>query len=163
LVLREVSETEKVGGLRTRVVIVKAETAANVLGAIRENVVPGTTIMTDESPAYSRLSLWFDHRTVKHAAEYAKLDGTNQNQAESFISRLRRAEFGVLHGMRPQYFALYANEMGWREDMRRQPLSRKLDELIRSVMKSGWSRAWRGYNQGHRLPKEVDGLPQKQS
>jgi transposase-like protein len=160
VVLREVSGIPRIGATRTRVVIVKAETANNVLGAIRTNVARGATIMTDESSAYSRLSAWFNHRTVKHAAEYSTCEGINQNQAESFMSRLRRAEYGVFHGMRCQYFALYANEMAWREDMRNKSLGDKFDALIRAIVRSGWSRAWRGYNQGHRLPTEYDGLPE---
>lgn len=160
LVMREVSSTRLVGGLRTRVVIVGAEVANNVLGAIRTNVARGSIIMSDESPAYSRLSAWFDHRTVNHSKEYSTPEGVNQNQAESFIGRLRRAEYGVFHGMRHQYLALYANEMAWREDMRHKSINEKFDALIKVVMSSPWSKAWRGYNQGRRLPQEYDGLPE---
>ena len=159
LVLRQTALIPLVGAAKTRVVIVKAETAKNVLGAIRANVAEGATIMTDESSAYTHLSSWFDHRTVRHSKEYATADGVNQNQAESFMARLRRAEYGVFHGMRHQYFALYANEMAWREDVRHKTLQEKLTDLMAAVMRCGLSRTWRGYNQGHRLAKEYDGLP----
>ena len=158
LVMRQVASQPGIGGLKTRIVIVKAETASNVLGAIRSNVSRDATIMTDHSSAYTRLNAWFDHQSVNHSVEYSTDDGVNQNQAESFIARLRRAEYGVFHGMRPQYFALYANEMAWREDTRKKSLQQKFEEIIVAVMRSGLSRTWRGYNQGHRLAKEHDGL-----
>jgi len=48
-------------------------------------------------------------------------DGVNVNQAESFFSRLRRAEYGIHHRISGQYLYQYANEMAWREDRRREP------------------------------------------
>lgn len=162
LVMRQVSSEQRVGGTRSRIVIVKAETAANVLSAIRANVTAGATIMTDSSPAYTRLSAWFNHLPVNHSNEYSTYEGVNQNQAESYFARLRRAEYGVFHGMRRQYFALYAHEMAWREDVRRKSLKEKFDELMSAIMRSGLSKTWRGYNQGHRLQKEHDGLPVNQ-
>ncbi|MBC3926742.1 IS1595 family transposase [Undibacterium sp. CY21W] len=159
LVLRQMSSLPHAGASKTRIVIVKAETAANVLSAIRANVAPHTTIMTDDSQAYTRLGIWFDHHTVRHSAEYATYDGVNQNQAESYMARLRRAEYGVFHGMRRQYFALYAYEMAWREDIRQKSLQEKFTELLKTVMRCGLSKTFRGYNQGHRLQREHDGLP----
>ncbi len=39
--------------------------------------------------------------------------------AESFVSRVRRAEVGVHHHIAGRYPSAYANEMAWREDNRR--------------------------------------------
>lgn len=41
------------------------------------------------------------------------------NQAESFFSRLRRAEIGIHHHIAGPYLAAYATKMAWREDNRR--------------------------------------------
>jgi ISXO2-like transposase domain len=41
------------------------------------------------------------------------------NQAESFFSRLRRAELGIHHRISGAYLAAYAGEMAWRENNRR--------------------------------------------
>jgi hypothetical protein len=41
------------------------------------------------------------------------------NQAESFFSRLRRAEIGTHHHISGRYLSAYASEMAWREDNRR--------------------------------------------
>jgi len=160
LVMREVSQEEEIGGLKTRIVIVPAETRAHVVQAIRTYVSPdATTVMTDFSAAYRSLSSWYEHQAVNHSVEYATEDGVNQNQAESFMARMRRSEFGVLHGMRHQYLALYANEFAWREDIRFSTLGEKFHVLLSMVLRTGLSKAWRGYNQGHRLETEYDGIP----
>jgi hypothetical protein len=41
------------------------------------------------------------------------------NQAESFFSRLRRAEIGIHHHVAGPYLSAYASEMAWRENNRR--------------------------------------------
>jgi hypothetical protein len=47
------------------------------------------------------------------------LDGVGSNLAESFFSRLRRAEAGHHHHVAGPYLAAYARESSWREDNRR--------------------------------------------
>lgn len=43
------------------------------------------------------------------------------NQAESYFSRLRRAEIGTHRHISGRYLQSYANEMARREDNRREP------------------------------------------
>jgi len=59
---------------------------------IRQNVASGTVVHADESNAWERLHASYDMRRVNHSAEYVSEDGASVNQAESFFSRLRRAE-----------------------------------------------------------------------
>src|SRR5207237_1054334 len=63
----------------------------------------------------------YDMRRVNHSTEYMADDGANTNQAESFFSRLRRAEYGVHHRISGRHLHLYASEMAFREDARRVP------------------------------------------
>ena len=42
------------------------------------------------------------------------------NNAESFFSRMRRAEIGTHHSIAGPYLSAYASEMAWREDHRRK-------------------------------------------
>lgn len=157
LTLRQVSRERKIGSERTITVILKCENAQQVLPVIRRYVEPGAEIWSDDGHGYTSLAAWFDHRTVRHSAEYATDDGVNNNQAEAYFSRKRRAEFGTHHGMRPQYLAFYANEFAWREDVRRMTLREKFDDLMGKIFRSGPSKAWRGYVQGHRLGFEYMG------
>jgi len=157
LVLRQMSQVKKGGAERTIAIVVQAENSKNVLPVIRRLVAPDAVVWTDDGHAYSSLSAWYEHSAVRHSVEYSTVDGVNNNQAESYFGRFRRSEYGTYHGMRPQYLAFYANEMAWREDMRKSPLSTKFQNLMSKVFRSGISKAWRGYFGGHRLGFEYVG------
>lgn len=157
LVMRQVSSTPGLGAERTIVAVVKDESAKSVVPLIRKYVDTSARIQSDEGHAYSQLSAWYDHRTVRHSAEYSTDDGVNNNQAESYFGRMRRGEYGTYHGMRHQYLAFYANEFAWRENMRRMTLNEKFLNLMQKLFRCGLSKAWRGYAQGHRLGFEYLG------
>ncbi len=157
LTMRQVSPEKGVGSVRTIVAVVKSETAQQAIPVIRRYIGPTTEIWSDDGHGYTSLSAWFEHRTVRHSAEYATDDGVNNNQAEAFFSRMRRGEYGSYHGMRPQYLAFYANEFAWRDDVRRMTLSEKFNDLVGKIFNCGPSKAWRGYAQGHRLGFEYMG------
>ena len=58
-------------------------------------------------------------KRVNHSVEFKSEDGGCTNQAESYFSRLRRAEFGVHHRISGHRLQAYADEMAWRENHRR--------------------------------------------
>lgn len=151
LTLRQVSPIPGEGAERSTVAVVNSESAQHVIPAIRKYVDGASEIWSDDGNGYMSLSAWFTHRTVRHSAEYATDDGVNNNHAESYFGRMRRGEYGVYHGMRPQYLAFYANEFAWREDVRRMTLAEKFSELMQKIFGAGPSKAWKGYAQGHRL------------
>lgn len=145
-----------IGG-RTIVSVVKAEDQKSVIPLVRKYVSQGTTIQTDDGKAYAPLAAWFNHQTVRHSAEYCTDSGVNNNQAESYFSRMRRAEYGTHHGMRPQYLAFYAAEFAWREMSRKNGLAERFADVLQRALRCDISRAWRGYAQGRRLGFEYIG------
>lgn len=157
LVMRQLSPIPGQGAERTITRVIMAEDAKHALPVIRKYVAPGAVIQSDDGHAYTNLIAWYDHQTVRHSVEYATDTGINNNQAESYFGRMRRAEYGTYHGMRPQYLAFYASEMAWREDTRRQSLAQKFEGLLTKMFRCGLSKAWRGYFQGHRLGFEYLG------
>jgi transposase-like protein len=158
LALRQIGEKSGDGGIRTITCILKAESPTEVIQAIKKYVALGTIIHTDDGKAFSSLnSLGYRHKTVRHSVEYSTDDGVNNNQAEAFFSRLRRAEYGTYHGMRPQYLAFYAAELGWRDDCRKNTMKKKFTSLFGRVLGADISFAFRGYCQGRRLPFEYLG------
>lgn len=157
LVLRQLSQPPGQGAVRTIARVVMAEDARNAVPVIKKYVALGTLIQSDEGHAYASLTAWYDHETVRHSAEYATDNGINNNQAESYFGRMRRAEYGTYHGMRPQYLAFFASEIAWREDTRRQSLAQKFEGLLAVIFSCGLSKAWCGYFQGHRLGFEYLG------
>jgi transposase-like protein len=96
--------------------VFKSEGAA--LSFIRTRVLPGTEIMADESGAWNDLGARYSMKRINHQEAYS-MDGACSNGAESFFSRMRRAEQGHHHHIAGAYLVRYAQEASWREDNRR--------------------------------------------
>lgn len=74
-------------------------TEAEGVSLVAANVEHGTTVHADEANHWDKLGAYFPIKRINHNEAYSK-DGACTNQAESFFSRLRRAEVGI--GMPPQ-------------------------------------------------------------
>jgi transposase-like protein len=153
MVLREVEPGY--GGRRTRCFLSKSEDESTARYIADNHIERGALVRTDESPAYLSYSAYYTHQTVEHSKEYSTLEGVNNNQAESYFSRLRRSEYGVFHRMMARYMIDYATEMAWREDHRRETEGQRLGDLLRRSLSVGLSRWWRGYWQGFMRSDEM--------
>lgn len=87
---------------------------------IKSRVGRGTVVHTDEATSWDELRDRYTLRQVNHREAFSH-DGACTNQAESFFSRFRRAEWGQYHRIAGAYLSRYASEIGWREDHRRDP------------------------------------------
>jgi len=81
---------------------------------------------------------------VAHFGCFSKA-GACTNQAESSLSRLRRAEMGQHHHISGKYLDFYATEMAWREDNRRQPNGLLHEMAATGSLGHPVSRIWAGY------------------
>ena len=155
MVLRETSGPQ-VGASRTVVAICRTENSVDMEALIKEFVVPGSTIRSDELPAYGNLKYQgYVHETVNHSVEFSTDTGVNQNQAESFFSRMRRAVLGVYHRITPKYMLDYASEMAWREDLRRKTTKKQMKNLVSRVFGAGISKDWINYGHGNMRKGEI--------
>jgi transposase-like protein len=111
---------------------------------IRERVENGSVIYADEGPGWDVLHAHYQARRVNHSLAYMD-EGVCTNQAESFFSRLRRAEIGTHHHIAGPYLNSYAGEMVWREDYRDRSNGSQAGLLSRAVMAHSVSRKWKGY------------------
>jgi hypothetical protein len=93
-------------------------TEAAALSFIRRTVLLGTTIHADEAGSWNDLHARYEMKRIDHGQAYS-MDGACTNNAESFFSRMRRAEVGHHHHIAGPYLIRYAQEAGWREDARR--------------------------------------------
>jgi hypothetical protein len=110
----------------------------------RQRVETGTVMHADESKAWERLHASYETRRVNHSVAYSQ-DGVDTNQAESFFSRMRRAEFGIHHRIAGRCLAQYANEMAWREDHRRVSNGDQFATVAALAMGHPVSREWSRY------------------
>lgn len=155
MVLRQRGTKVKEGAVRTITVVTHSENERDIVRLVRRYVSPSARIETDDNPAYASLAATHEHEAVCHGREYVRADGVNENQAESYFTRLRRWELGVGHGVHRVYLADYAAEMAWREDHRRRTIRQQVESVLTKALRVGCSRWWRGYYQGKRRGKEI--------
>lgn len=121
----------------------------DVKALTQQYVEPGTTIFADEHPCYAALAVHYPVRHVNHQDQYSADDGTNQNQAESFFSVMRRTMIGQIHKCAPKNLALYVNEIVWRQDRRRIGSTGLFKELLGRCLRAPPSRDFSKYWQGN--------------
>ena len=129
-------------GGRTLVTVVAKE--ADGAPFVRQHVKPGTIVHADEASGWDRLHAHYEMRRINHSISYSK-DGACTNQAESYFSRLRRAEWGQHHHISGKYLAFYAVEMAWREDNRRKANGALYEAATGAALVHPVSRTWKGY------------------
>lgn len=143
-----VQVSEQGGAERVVIGVCRSENARDVAALAKRYIAPGARVFTDENPAYNELGANYEHFVVNHSEEYCTPEGVSDNLAESFFSRVRRAQYGTHHGFRPGYMAFYGWEFAWRETHRRLPQSEKVKLMASALLKPGYSRYWRGYHCG---------------
>ena len=140
---------------KREVVVIMRERGGNVLpfvfkqegaaiGTIESRVAPGSTIFADEATGWDALHARYLTKRINHSEAYS-LNGACTNQAESFFSRLRRAEIGTHHHIAGKYLAAYAGEMAWREDNRRVSNGEQYLMVTNAALQAPVSRQWKGY------------------
>lgn len=111
---------------------------------VQQFVVSAATIHADEASHWDALAIKFETKRINHQEAYS-LDGACTNMAESYFSRLRRAEQGVHHHVAGKYLDAYANEMAWRENHRRVSNGEQFTMITRAALDHPVSRKWKGY------------------
>ena len=117
---------------------------ADAVALIRERIAMGSIVHADEAGGWDRLHAYYDVMRINHSVAFSK-DGACTNQAESYFSRLRRAELGQHHHISGKYLLAYAVEMAWREDSRRMPNGSLHQAATGAALAHPVSRVWAGY------------------
>lgn len=121
-----------------------AKREADGMDMVEARVASGTVVHADEATHWDALHDRYNAKRINHSECYS--DGLAcTNWAESYFSRLRRAEIGTHHSIAGPYLAAYAVEMAWREDHRRAPNGDQAALVTASAMASHQSRNWSGY------------------
>ncbi len=94
------------------------KTEGSALAYIRNHVAAGTEVHADDAAGWDALHGHYVVKRINHQLAYS--DGIAcTNGAESFFSRLRRAETGHHHHIAGVYLARYAQESAFKESYRR--------------------------------------------
>ncbi len=129
--------------------VFKSEDAA--VSWIKARVAKGTKLHADEAPSWNDLHGRFEMKRINHEEAYSDGEACT-NWAESYFSRLRRAELGHHHHIAGSYLLRYAQEASWREDNRRVSNGEQTRTVAALAMKRGPSVDFSGYWQRHVKP-----------
>jgi hypothetical protein len=125
------------------------KTEAQAVNFIKARVAKGTVINADEANSWNELHTKYEMKRINHEEAYS-LDGACTNMAESFFSRIRRAEIGIHHHIAGAYLLRYAQEMSWREDNRRLSNGEQVGRVAALAMARKPSVDFSGYWQRHK-------------
>jgi transposase-like protein len=128
--------------------VAKSEDAA--VPTVSARVTSGSTVYADEAAHWDVLHARYLTKRINHSQSYSDGDACT-NQAESFFSRLRRAEIGIHHHIAGPYLNAYANEMAWREDNRRVSTGVQYLMMTDAALKHPKSQQWCGYWQRRKV------------
>jgi transposase-like protein len=127
---------------RTLPFVFKSEDAS--LPTIARHVAPNSIIHADEAVHWDALHARFLTKRINHSESYSDGEACT-NQAESFFSRMRRAEIGIHHRIAGNYLNAYASEMAWREDHRRTSNGELYLMAADAALQHPVSKQWKGY------------------
>lgn len=111
---------------------------------IARRVEAGSVIHADEAAGWDILATRYLTKRINHEECYSDGEACT-NMAESFFSRLRRAEIGTHHHISVRYLAAYASEMARREDNRRVSNGELYLMAANATLQHPVSRQWKGY------------------
>ncbi len=121
-----------------------AKSEHDAIPVINKTVANGSTVYADDATSWDVLHNHYQTKRINHSECYS--DGKAcTNQAESFFSRLRRAEIGTHHKIAGPYLSAYADEMSWREDNRRKANGAQYLNVVSAALRQPVSRQWKGY------------------
>jgi hypothetical protein len=106
--------------------------AKDVRALVVTHVDRASTLMTDESPVYTRMGKEFAyHGKVNHSAgEYVRGVFHHSNTAENFFSIFKRGVIGIYHHMSEAHLGRYCAEFDFRYNTRGLTDAERTDEAL---------------------------------
>jgi transposase-like protein len=101
--------------------VIPATNVEHIQNFISETVEPNSTMVTDESYAYNKVSENYNHQKVNHSAkEYVRKDdrSIHTNNIEGYWNILKKQIVGIHHSVSPKHLQRYCNENAYRSNNR---------------------------------------------
>jgi transposase-like protein len=104
-------------GGRVRAKVIKNRGKVNVAPVLKENIAPGSHVITDEFSVYPFVVDAYTHEVINHAMEYVR-DHIHTNGIENFWSLLKRGINGTYVAVEPFHLGPYVVEQAFRYNNR---------------------------------------------
>ncbi|AXG71624.1 ISXO2-like transposase domain protein [Kordia sp. SMS9] len=109
---------------------VKDTKGKTIIPIMREKVVKGSNVYTDEYRAYQALKKDYNHDIVRHSADQYVSGVVHTNSIENFWSLLKRGIDGIYHHVSEKHLDKYVNEFTFRYNNRNLSEGSKFDIAI---------------------------------
>ena len=107
---------ERKGEVRTAVL--NRASAKLIEKAVKEHVVPGSNLYSDEAHAYAKVGKQYAHQVINHAETYVK-GNVHTNSIENYWSLLKRGIKGTYVSVEPFHLFRYLDEQSFRFNTRK--------------------------------------------
>ncbi len=103
---------------------------------IKENIVPGSALFTDELPSYVEVGKEYVHQVINHAEEYVR-GNVHTNSIENFWSLLKRGLKGTYVSVEPFHLFRYLDEQSFRFNTRKSNDQGRFMQAMSSIVGNG--------------------------
>ncbi|HMS83810.1 MAG TPA: IS1595 family transposase [Nitrospira sp.] len=107
---------ERKGEVRTAVI--NRASAQLIEQVVKDNVVPGSNLYSDQANAYAKVGKEYAHQVINHAETYVK-GNVHTNCIESYWSLLKRGIKGTYVSVEPFHLFRYLDEQAFRFNARK--------------------------------------------
>lgn len=109
-------------GGSVRATIIPDASSRSLRAALREYVLPETTLYTDEWRGYDKITgQYFEHRRIRHAAKIYVDGDVTTNTIEGFFGLVKNGLRGVYHSVGTRHLQSYLDEYAFRYNRRSEP------------------------------------------
>lgn len=106
------------GGI-VRVVATNENRTIPVQKIVKDNIVEGSRLLTDESNIYKSGLEQYQHSSVRHSAKEWVRNDVHTNTVENFWSVMRRGVYGIYHQISYKHLQRYCDEYAYRYNSRK--------------------------------------------
>ena len=107
---------ERKGEVRTAVI--NRASVSLLSNQIKKNIVPGSTLYTDQLGSYTTVGREYAHNVINHAEAYVR-GNVHTNSIENFWSLLKRGIKGTYVSVEPFHLFRYLDEQSFRFNTRK--------------------------------------------
>ena len=104
-------------------------TSKTLQGEIKQVIVTGSTIYTDDHRSYIGLDNEYKHVAVKHSVKEYAVGVANTNSIESFWALLKRGYHGTHHYISPKHLHRYVMEFAGRANDRKMNTTEQMAKI----------------------------------
>ena len=122
---------ERKGEVRTAVI--NRATTKILTQHIKDNIVPGSALFTDEFGGYVAVGKEYAHQVITHAEEYVR-GNVHTNSIENFWSLLKRGIKGTYVSVEPFHLFRYLDEQSFRFNTRKSNDQGRFMQAMSSIV-----------------------------